>query len=108
MIHNSSLARYGYAARNKKVLSCFLNSTVSRVDLMSTGSLFHAFGAATSKALSDETSLVLRTSSSCLPTERSETRPGIAVTRGHQLRDIGWGSTADYMMYEKAEFELDP
>src|SRR6218665_3035836 len=20
--------------------------------------------------------------------------------RGHQLRDIGWGSTADYMMYE--------
>src|SRR6218665_1082439 len=80
MIHNSSLARYGYAARNKKVLSCFLNSPVSRVDLISTGSLFHAFGAATSKALSEETSLVLGTSSSCLPTERSDARPGIAAT----------------------------
>ena len=43
-----------------------MNSPVSRVDLISTGSLFHAFGAATSKALSEETSLVLGTSSSCL------------------------------------------
>src|SRR6218665_2521699 len=46
--------------RIKKVLSCFLNSPVSPVDLMSTGSLFHAFGAATSKAFSEEASLVLK------------------------------------------------
>ena len=63
---------------------------------MWTGSLFQAFGATTLKALSEETSLVLGTSSSCLLTERS-----------HQLRDVGWGSTADYLMDEEAEFELD-
>ena len=84
-----------------------MNSPLSQVDLMSTGSLFHAFGAATSKALSEETRLVLGTSSSCLPTERSGTARDSGA-RGHQLRDKGWGSTADYMMYEKAEFELDP
>ena len=48
----------GYAARNKKVLSCFLNSLVSWVDLMSTGSPFHAFGATTVNALSEDTSPV--------------------------------------------------
>src|SRR6218665_3354690 len=63
-----------YAAWNKKVLSCFLNSPVSRVDIISTGSLFQSFGAAISKALLEETSLVLGTSSSCLPTERSDAR----------------------------------
>ena len=75
---------------------------------MSTESLFHAFGAATSKALSEETSLVLGTSNSCLPTERSEARPVIAATGGHRLRYVGWVSTANYMMDEEAEFELDP
>src|SRR6218665_1206260 len=78
--HNSLLAskirdRRVMHSGIKKVLSCFLNSPVSRVDLMSTGSFFHAFGAAISKALSEETSFVLGKSSSCLTTERSEAWP---------------------------------
>jgi len=35
---------------NKKVFRCFLNDMVSRVDLMSTGSLFQAFSAVTENA----------------------------------------------------------
>ena len=81
-----------------------MNSPVSRFDLMSTGSLFQAFGAATSKALSEETSLVLGTSSSCLPTERSEARD--SGDRSHQLQDVWWGSTDDDMMDEEAECQL--
>src|SRR6218665_3976076 len=72
MTHNSLLAskvrhRRGMQLGIKKVLSCFLNSPVSRVDLMSPGSVFQAYGSATSKVLSDseETSFVLGTSSSC-------------------------------------------
>ena len=75
---------------------------------MSTGSLFQAFGAATSKAFSEETSLVLGTSSSWLPTERSEAWPGIAATEVISPQRRWLGSTADYMMDDEAEFELDP
>jgi len=59
-----------------KVFSCFLNDTVSRVDLMLTGSLFHAFGAATANALSEDTNLDRGKTSSCLSAERSDARPG--------------------------------
>src|SRR6218665_2712693 len=43
-----------------------LDSPISRVDLISTGSLFQAFGAATANALSEDTNLVHGTSTSCL------------------------------------------
>ena len=53
-----------------------MNSPVSRVDLMSIGRVFQAFGATTA----EDTSLVCGTSSSCLPAERSEARPGMSAT----------------------------
>ena len=47
---------------------------------MSTGRLFHALGAATENARSDETSLERGTTRSCLPAERREARPGMLAT----------------------------
>ena len=46
-----------YAELNKKVFNFFLKSLVSVISLMSTGRPFHALGAATKNACSDETSL---------------------------------------------------
>ena len=58
-----------------KKFCCLLNDTVSRVDSMSNGSLFHAFGvAATANALSEDTSLDHGMTSSCLSAERSDAR----------------------------------
>ena len=65
---------------NKKVFSFFLKSLVSVISLMSTGRLFHALGAATENARSDETSLERGTTRSCLPAERREARPGMLAT----------------------------
>src|SRR6218665_2169324 len=53
-----------------KVFSCILDSIISRVDLMSTGSRVHAVDAATANAFSGDTSLVRGTQSSCLPVSR--------------------------------------
>ena len=47
---------------------------------MSTGRLFHALGAATENASSDETSLECGTTRSCFPAERREARPGMLAT----------------------------
>ena len=47
---------------------------------MSTDRLFHALGAATESARSDETSLERGTTRSCLPAERREARPGMLAT----------------------------
>ena len=47
---------------------------------MSTGRLFHALGAATENARSDETSLERGTTRSYLPAERREARPGMLAT----------------------------
>ena len=69
-----------YAELNKKVFSFFLKSLVSVIRLMSTGTLFHALGAATENARSDETSLERGTTRSCLPAERREARPGMLAT----------------------------
>ena len=44
---------------------------------MSTGRLFHALGATTENARSDETSLERGTTRSCLPAERREAHPGM-------------------------------
>ena len=69
-----------YAELNKKVFSFFLKSLVSVISLMSTGRLFHALGAETENARSDETSLERGTTRSCLPAERREARPGMLAT----------------------------
>ena len=67
--------------KSKKVFSCFLNDPVSRVDLISTGSLFHAFGAAMANARSEDTSLDRGTTSSSLSAEQSDdARPGLYPT----------------------------
>lgn len=57
LAQNSIKSYSAYASRmqdiaewNKKVFRCFLNDMVSRVDLMSTGSLFQAFSAVTENA----------------------------------------------------------
>ena len=47
---------------------------------MSMGRLFHALGAATENARSDETSLERGTTRSCLPAKRREARPGMLAT----------------------------
>ena len=47
---------------------------------MSTGRPFHALGAATENARSDEISLERGTTRSCLPAERREARPGMLAT----------------------------
>ena len=57
-----------------------LGVTVSIISLMSTGRLFHALGAATENARSDETSLERGITRSCLPAERREARPGMLAT----------------------------
>ena len=48
--------------------------------LTSTGRPFHALGAATENARSDETSHERGTTRSCLPAERREARPGMLTT----------------------------
>ena len=58
----------------------FEKPPVSVISLMSTGRLFHALGAATENARSDETSLERGTTRSCLPAERREARPGMLAT----------------------------
>ena len=85
-----------YAELNKKVFSFFLKSLVSVISLMSTGRLFHALGAATENARSDETSLKRGTTRSCLPAERREARPGMLATRvTNSVRyDDAWPLTA--------------
>ena len=70
-----------YAELNRKVFSFFLESLVYVLSLMSTSRPFHALGAATENARSDETSLKRGTTRSCLPAERREARP-----------DVGYGS----------------
>ena len=47
---------------------------------MSTSRPFHALGAATENARSDETSLKRGTARSCFPAERREARPGMLAT----------------------------
>src|SRR6218665_284747 len=69
----------------KKVFSCFLNDPVSRGDLMSTGSLFHAFGAATANALSEDKSLDRGKANFCRSAERSNARPN----QGHWDNPFG-------------------
>ena len=50
------------------------------ISLMSTSRLFHALGAATENARSDETSLERGTTRSCLPAERREAHLGMLAT----------------------------
>src|SRR6218665_2876642 len=69
---------YTYLHGGRDGGACVSKSLCPRTaHLMSTEILSQAFGAATSKALSEETSLVLGTLSFCLPPGRSEARPGI-------------------------------
>ena len=71
---------------------------------MSTGRLFHALGAATKNARSDETSLERGTTRSCLPAELREARPGMLKPT---QSDTSVCTTIDCMEYQKAEFELN-
>ena len=89
---------------------------LSRVDLISTGRMFQAFGAATSKDLSyRRRRQVLLSECRVLVSPPSALRhvPGISATgvtssevSSSDETDVGLGLTADYMMNEEAEFEL--
>src|SRR6218665_4084704 len=69
------------------VLSCFLNNPVSRVDLMSTGSLLHAFGAATLKhAYKHALANIAHRS-------RFTFRPTVSTDRGSRVMDNTLGSS---------------
>ena len=64
----------------QKSFQFLFEKLVSVISLLSTGRLFHALGAATENARSDETSLERGTTRSCLPAERREARPGMLAT----------------------------